>query len=584
MEEKKVTEVENTKEEKVVYSYHTFLYPFLLKDGLKKFCKDLPPFWKDDDMITKKGKELSSVKANDKEEVLLNYQTFQYFNPAARKALFESDSGIVSSYKLRDAKGGTYTVTHTDCNYDTNTRVNTYVENSYQLDIDAIRLKVFNTDVAVISFELEYRVPAKVNGNETVIINPEQARKDVKAINEFGRRLYPEFLLKLDKEKQQSHPLCADKIDINLSVLGIEPVTSNLRNEFIIDPELPSENYVYLEDPIHLPNIITELINADESKIEPAIDDRMFVCCCILDSDYGNHFIKDSDSANSYSEQSHKWKFIEDWETGCELYALINVDASSSSCQNRVMLDKYFEEQLYLRWLEYGTIHAVTNHSMFCITSPRPDIIASVVNPFLIEYVPICILGLAQRASLLSFDDRVTDTIKNAQGAKPLNGDMLDKLIALAEDFAIFQGQLLLSEVTPQIQGIEIYERVQNMLFIPKLEQNIQNQLNNLYQIAEANRDKADDEKDKRMQGAFTAIAILSIFSAWVDSYGFFGYIFSDELILPLWRIVLFVVLAIVLITFEWWYEGYFVRSLWKSIKERWKKSKDKKKTKGDKK
>jgi magnesium-transporting ATPase (P-type) len=133
------------------------------------------------------------------------------------------------------------------------------------------------------------------------------------------------------------------------------------------------------------------------------------------------------------------------------------------------------------------------------------------------------------------------------------------------------------------------------MLFIPKLEQNIQNQLNNLYQIAEANRDKADDEKDKKMQGAFTVIAILSIFSALIDSYDFLkdNPWFSSLPLLspislffscPLWWIVLILVLAIVLITFEWWYEGYFFRSLWKSIKERWKKSKDKKKTKGDKK
>ena len=59
----------------------------------------------------------------------------------------------------------------------------------------------------------------------------------------------------------------------------------------------------------------------------------------------------------------------------------------------------------------------------------------------------------------------------------------------LQQRFAIFQGELLLTEVTPQIQGIELYDKLQKMLFIPQLEKNIQNQMNNLYGIARTAQD-----------------------------------------------------------------------------------------------
>ncbi len=474
------------------YSYHTFLYPFLLKCTYEDFRKSLDQAdskWEAADMIVDEGKHLATVKNNSPiEEQMLDYQTFQYFNSAARKALFEREenieSSIVSSYNLKNSQNGIYCIT--------------YKGKDYRLKIDAIRLKVFNTNVAVISFELEYFLPE--DGNE------KQARNNIKIINEFGRRLYPEFLT----TEETDFLLCADKIALELP--RETPIIDNLREKAM----LPKDTY--LKDPIHLPNIITKIVWLDEDKIEPAVDDRMFVCCCVMDDEYTKSFIHSADQKAS-TPQEHKWCFQEDWNTACELYALTNIDSSagSASCQNRVMFDQYFEEQLYLRWIEWGTIHAVTNHSMICLTGKPESVKNSVVNPFLVLYVPMCILGLAQRASLLNYDAAITDAIKNA-----LSKEMdVTKVIDLAERFSIFKGQLLLSEVTPQIQGIEIYERIQKMLFIPSLVDNIQRQLDNLYQIAEARRDKQESEKQNVIGTAFSALAILTLLSTWMDASDF---------------------------------------------------------------
>ena len=114
-----------------------------------------------------------------------------------------------------------------------------------------------------------------------------------------------------------------------------------------------------------------------------------------------------------FSMQNKQPMFLDNWDVGTELYALTNIDYKDSSCQNRVMLNQYFEDQLYLRWTEigYSTIYSVTNHSMICLTGDRKYVTAPVVNPFLIEYIQLCILVLAQRASLIAFDSRITEAI-----------------------------------------------------------------------------------------------------------------------------------------------------------------------------
>lgn len=127
----------------------------------------------------------------------------------------------------------------------------------------------------------------------------------------------------------------------------------------------------------------------------------------------------------------------------------------------------------------------------------------SVINPFLVLYVQMAILVLAQRASLISFDAKITNCVSGAQSSETeLSGSMLRDLIDLSEAFAIFQGEIMIQEVTSQIQGIELYERLQKMLFVERLEANIQRQMRNLYEIAQtrqAEQQRKHDEEMKRL-------------------------------------------------------------------------------------
>jgi hypothetical protein len=272
-----------------VYSYHTFLYPFLWDNGgavkMDAFRKMLREGWEQNDMI-EKGKLTSVEKPKawlegsaPSEEQRLDYQTFQYFNAAARKALFGADGDIVHNYTYRPAE------THEKAKYRIFHRDLTVRSAPYELDVNYIRLKLFNTGVGILAFELEYPMPEG---------GCEAARQDVRAINEFGRRIYPEFLPK-DKKGDgsfSSSGLCASGIELQIGTECLkDPIQERAEAHLNSKDRIPAQSY--LRDPLRKNNFIRQLLFEDGSTttVVPAVDDRMFVCCCIADSEYADHFL-----------------------------------------------------------------------------------------------------------------------------------------------------------------------------------------------------------------------------------------------------------------------------------------------------
>lgn len=558
-----------------VYSYHTFLYPFLYLDEAQEgeFAGlfERSPHWKPDNQNAEQAESRGLQER-------LAYQSFQYFNVSARRALFGEEGTIVRCFCFQpkgQALEGTYEI-EPPANAFTKQR-----QEPIALRLNAIRLKIYNTGVAVMVYETEYRPDPT--------ISPAQRRANVKHINEYGRRLYPEYLPAAPfPVKFDSSMLCAENIILHLFLkvqvqtekgikqeIGEEIIRDNFRKraEHHLSSRKEDRAQSYVKNPVFLPNLVGKILNygwdqervhcrnsdaAEEGmfRIEPAIDDRMFVCCCIRDSAYVEELVGYPTSSSGYQaaypvepknqylkqRQAHEWKFRTDWLTGQEMYALINVDDNvsdpeGSSCQNREALDRYLDEQLYLRWIEYGTIHAVTNHSMFCLTSEDISV-DHIPNSFLTLYTQMCILTVVQRASLLAFDARITKCVSPAQGRKILDRDTRKHLYDIAEDFAVFQGQILISEVTPQIQGIELYEKLQKMLFIDALERNVQQQLNNLFQIARSRQEdeqlKQDEEQnrhERRQDLGFSWLALLfagiTIPSFCIDLFQYLGELFN---------------------------------------------------------
>ena len=137
-------------------SYHTFIFPFIISNNA-----DLKGVW------------YSVGWEKDTDPII--YDAYHYFNPATRNAIFGNDNTsnqIVDRYKFK--------LSSLDKDNNANQETYYYVidtdDNKYRLKIDAIRLRIYNTGIGMIVYELE-------NHDHSTTL------EDVNKINDYGRRL-----------------------------------------------------------------------------------------------------------------------------------------------------------------------------------------------------------------------------------------------------------------------------------------------------------------------------------------------------------------------------------------------------------
>lgn len=403
------------------YSHHTFYFPFVFDNGgrlsMTSFIRKLSDSWED---ISVTGFDKESGKS------AVDYQTLQYFTPSARRALFGWDTDYVKCFSYKGTGGGKYRIIKGD--------------SRYILDLMGIKLKVFNTGIGILYFEVQN------NDYRTI--------KSVKDINEYGRRVFAPFFSRFDN----SCSLCADSLGVKFEGVSISDPISTFK-------PVKSEEYI--------PSFIKFFL--PKCKISPAIDDRMFVTCLVNDEDKFVEFM-DYDSNEKASESLYELVFI-DKEGDC-------------SCPTESMRKNLLANSLYLRWLDYkyegkpaGTIHAITNFSWVCITAAGVDY--AVETPFLTQYSHMVTSVLAQRATILAFDEKVS--LRSRRFGKKnirLGGKHIKKLKHLQESYIAFLNQHMNIEITCQEQGIALYKMLQNKMFIAEEEQMLSRELDLLSDTA----------------------------------------------------------------------------------------------------
>jgi hypothetical protein len=449
-----------------VYSYHTFLFPFLWDEKGVVSITEFEAIFKASDYWTATNWAYDQIpkndEINDKTDARLAYNAYQYFNPPARRAIYGLGSGTVSNYKFIPKNEQEKFVYYIKKN-----------SREFRLDVNAVRIKIYNTGVAVMIIETE---------------NTEhRSMSDVKLINQFGRRISAPFL-----PADDGYFMCADEI-------GMEFDGDRLPTDFRKDlmKNVSRENIREKLSLTYVASTLKELmtyktkysVTSDKRKktdeksffITPVIDDRMFVVCLIRDDSLVPGFRDYAQLPEIYKFEGYRYQT--DFEKAKELYSFCFVDDTFPSCQNREMIQKLFGSHLYARWIEVGTIHAVTHHSMMCITGT--DLENSVVNPFLKQYAEMAVLAIVQRASIISFEllaSKITDDLEKPGEA--INRNKVGEFLNLQERFLAFQNQILFFEVTPQEQGVEIYNMLLDSLYINSEKNTLDGQMQNLYEAA----------------------------------------------------------------------------------------------------
>lgn len=376
------------------YSYHVFLFPFIKKE---------------------KSNEISKVnwteETFDPTTNVTHYNQHSYFYDFAENTMFNNPKSIVKAYRFNKliSHQSIYSIDIVGQSL------------PYDLHIDKIVLKEFEGfDVGVLGF---YLANYTYNSDD-----------DILKINEFGRRIYPQFLDPNTFVNGTKNAFLANRITLKNLLMA------DVLEDFSEFEQLPiKENY--------LPQHITQLIG---TEIKEALDDRMFVCCF-----YGNQSV--INELKIWDEQKEKYAYLENdfW------YKFIFLDKEEPTCYSNLMRNELTSAATYNRWIDYlnegttsGTLYGVSRYSFMILGSSFS------LENLKSMYSEMATLCLVQRATLLSFSDKIT-TISN-------DGIESKEVSSLYKSYIQFRNQLYFREVTAQEQGIELYDLLQKQMRLEK--------------------------------------------------------------------------------------------------------------------
>ena len=404
-----------------IYSCHNFMLPFIIE------CDDY-----ERDIIKAKSWQYKKYKDN--------YNEIAYFHSFFKDSMFTKDEDANSLFFTKDEyRNSPFIISKSK---------------EYELNLKSVNLRIFKTGVGILSFHIE-------NKKYTDI-------KDILEINDYGRRIYPEYL----DEKLQC-TLVPDYIQLK---------------------EI-KEDYKYEQQPtkIKLSKIITEFLPEDEKIIRPAIDDRMFVIC----------FYKN----NSFSNELKK-----EFTTNDKWYEYIFLDGNGLNVQNLEIQQSLVKKATYPRWQVYGTMYGISRYSFVCVADESDFIQNTVEIHMQTVYFQMFSLLLMLRATILKFSKEVSDIAQkiDSKGTDTKVEDLYKRYIQFVNSFYF-------REITAKEQGLELYDQAREILRIDSDIKDLDNEIGELHRYVSMIEENENTKKMDRLQYWGFPLLFLSLIT------GFFG-------------------------------------------------------------
>lgn len=440
-------------------SNHIFLFPFTIKANCenKNFMGDIEKKLSDAGW---ENKPFSPKHSN------IAYSEYFYFHPFARDAIFdskESADAAVMKYFTQKLTSDKNTFKITVIKKWDKTRKET---RDYELDIKNISLRIYETEIGILSFEL----------NNTKYDNID----DIIKINDFGKRIYPQYLAIEDGKDQKDgidppggpkSAFLADSIQLTINGKALTETfqkASQFRNNEVVIAS-------YIIDLLGK-DIFSTAQNEKDYTICPTIDDRMYVICW-----FG------SDATSFALNQKNQGKY--NYQNSANWYRYIFHDGSGLLCQHDGMLERLIETCTYERWANYGTFYGISRYGLVSITDAS-DFSKNVVKVHMQkQYAQMAALVLAQRASILRFSDKVSGIsgeikkleIADKKHKKDLKS-ITDKVGRLHAAYIRFVNRMWFTEITPQEQGIEMYEKAVTNMRLKEDMSDLRNEIKELHE------------------------------------------------------------------------------------------------------
>ena len=273
-----------------IYSYHNFMFPFRFDKIIAKI-EDRHSYYKYEifDNRVKIDEDFKAQLESDgwsyQKHIIgtnLDYNEFVYFHDFTRDTLFNTQ-------EFGDGATSYYFDKSVDCSSSFTIKIKD--NRSYYLSLVGVSLRVFDTGVAILSFELENR-------------DQQQSHiDDILRINDFGRRIYPQFLGRYSDKSEWTEAtkgaFLAD--EISLCING--------------DRIIEKFNYTEIPKEIKIAKHIIKILGentftttkSEDGKnfIQPSVDDRMFVICW-----YGDENLSQELKGYNYISSDRWYKYI----------------------------------------------------------------------------------------------------------------------------------------------------------------------------------------------------------------------------------------------------------------------------------
>lgn len=411
------------------------------------------------------------------------YNRFAYFYDFSRDAIFNINkkSELLRTYFRPDLKGGFYEI-----------KINKSFSNqeyTYLLDIEEVRINMYSTGVGVLSFSLAYHDKNQANLD------------DILRINDYGRRLYPQF------------------IDANNDADNVENLLQATQNAFLAEHIQISDNKkatIFKEDFRELKDILNgnnqektfDLIgnrfldkilgvsfdnnedykpNTNRVVVCPSIDDRMYVLCSYFDTNK----IK---ALCAYNEDENVETYLNSSDdTTKEWMMYMFVDNSMNTAQSKRLRANLLKKHTYSRWEETNTLYGITRFSTVMLSEdnwfPR-HILKSHMNGMYYEMAQLCLM---QRATILriSSDLNIFATAKGNRTS--------DEIKQIYKKYISFINNLYFREVTAQEQGIEMYDMMQDAMRLEREVKSLDEEISEIFTFLNLEENEKQSRRAERL-------------------------------------------------------------------------------------
>ena len=481
---KKMVEEEIPVNPKII-SQHIFIFPFTITTSegvrdhnfLQEITKALQEAAWEKREFKIEAEEASEGKRN------LRYSEYFYFHGFVQKALYYTgdEDHVMEFFERPIGKNAKFIVSLKD-------------GPEYELKLNKLSLHIFDTGVGILSIELFNDKYSSID--------------DVLKINDYGKRIYPQYL---DEEKGiegTKESFLADSITLDLDIDN----TPKIEERFPLDEFRKGHRNVakYIRKLLGNKFKIHSQDNAGKALYEyrPTIDDRMYAICW-YGSDKWSNILKQKDDTGSYCyEKSDMW------------YRFMYHDGGFLTCQHPTMMHKLIKRSTYQRWADYGAFYGITRYSLTSITDTGDFAYKTIRQHMRRQYAQIARLLLAQRASILKFSAEVTKISTEIRKAiRKREG--LEKIRERVEDlharYIHFVNSLWFTEVTPQEQGIEMYTQAVEVMRLKTEIEDLKTEIKELYEYIGLSYDRQSNAQVN------TLTILGAVFLPLMVLTGFFG-------------------------------------------------------------